>query len=319
MTEIIRPYADLEGIFAGVEYRANPVEAFQPIDIDGDAATTIVQVDDLRTIPQHQLRLRLDLEVLKPHYHKHKDKIRLVVIARDTMLRREIRLGDFALDDVPAIIDLERSLLRMTALRDVLPLNLSVVLDERLKGEAAALPIQRASRLTELRLIIKNTAGGATFPFKRVSAEKFRDEGKPAETGIHLELLCDPEELLHASDTPIANLFEVWVHEKVWAAIQNDRAPVASKMRLAAATLTTAHLLLSAVVPLLKDGQEIEKGSVAGQLLSHVEKQASLPEGKLTTQFQTDASLHGLDPYLQNAWRFVTTMGKIDEDAEEQQ
>ena len=315
MSDLIRPYADLEGIFVGIEYRANPVQSFQSVDIDGDTARMVVPVDDLRTIPQHQLRLALNDDVLKPHYQKHKDKLRLVIITHDTTLRREVRLCDFPLDEVPETIDLDRSLLRTTALRDALPLKLSVVLNERIKGHTA-LPIQRASRLAELNLLLRNTAGGASFPFKRVSAEKFRQAGKPPDAGIHLELLCDPVELIDASDTPMANLLEVWIHEKVWAAVQSDRAPVASKIRLASVTLATSHLLLSAVVPLLKNGRNIEEGSIVGQLLSYVEKQAALPVGRLRRQFQSDASLHDLDPYIQHAWRFVATAGKVEEDLE---
>ena len=59
MTEVIRPYADLRGIFSGIDYRHNHAVPFEPVDVSEDSATTIVRVDDLRTIPQHQLRVRL--------------------------------------------------------------------------------------------------------------------------------------------------------------------------------------------------------------------------------------------------------------------
>jgi hypothetical protein len=315
MTEVIRPYADLKGIFAGIEYRHNHAVVFQPIDVSEDSATTVVRVDDLRTIPQHQLRLRLNLEVLKPHYEDHVEALELVVIARDTALRRELQLGRFQLGEVPTTIDLDRNLLRMTALRDVLPLDFAVVLKDRIKG-GPALPMQRASRLAEFRFTITNTAGGANFPFKRVTAAELRAAGKPAEAGIHLNLLCAAEELIIASDTPISSLLEVWVHEKIWTAVQNDRGPAASRLRLGGVTLLTSTLILSSVVPLVKAGREIGEMSVVGQLLSYAEKQGGLEDGALRRQFQLDASVLDLDPWLQNAWRFVSLAGKIQEEGE---
>ena len=315
MTEVIRPYADLKGIFAGIDYRHSHAVPFHPIDVSEDSATTVVRVDDLRTIPQHQLRVRLNLDVLKPHYEDHVEALQLVVIARDTTLRRELQLGRFDLAEIPTIIDLDRNLLRVTALRDALPLNFSVILKDRIKG-GPALPMQRASRLAEFRFTIMNTAGGASFPFKRVTAAEMHAAGNPPETGIHLNLLCGAEELIIASDTSIANLLEVWVHEKIWTAIQIDRGPAASKLRLASITLLASTLILSAVVPLLRAGREIAEKSAVGQLLSYAEKQGGLEEGELRRRFQSDASVHDLDPWLQNAWRFVSLAGKIQEEGE---
>lgn len=316
MTELIRPYADLKGIFAGIDYRHSQGVPFQPIDVSEDVATTVVRVDDLRTIPQHQLRVRLDLDVLKPHYDDHLGSLQLVVIVRDTTLRRELQLGRYPLDEVPSTIDLDRNMLRVTALRDELPLTLSVILKERIKG-GPALPLQRASRLAEFHFTVTNKATGATFPFKRVTAGELQEAGKPTETAVHLNLLCAPEELLIASDTPISNLLEVWVHEKIWTAIQTDRGLATSRLRLASITLLTSTLILSAVVPLLREGGRIEDGSIVGQLLSYAEKQGGLEDGALQRRFQAEASVHDLDAWLQNAWRFVSNAGRIQDEGED--
>jgi hypothetical protein len=316
MTELIRPYADLRGIFAAIEYRHNQAMPFEPLELGADAATTVVRVDDLRTIPQHQIRLRLDMDVLKPNYTAHVRNLQLLVIARDTTLRQELQLGRFRLDEVPTTIDLDRNLLRVTALRDVLPLNFCVVLNDRIKG-GPQLPTQRASRLAEFLLTITNAAGGAAFPFKRVTAAQLREAGKPTETGVHLELLCDVEELIIASDTPIANLLEVWVHERVWSAVQNDRGPAASRLRIASLTLMSATMILSTVVPLLRDGRRIAETSIVGQLLSYVEKQGGLEDGELRDRFEENAALHELDPWLQHAWRFLSQAGRTQEEGEE--
>lgn len=316
MKDLLRPYADVQGIFNSIEYRANATEAFEKLDVDTDVAARVVRVDDLRTIPTHQLRITLDLNALKPHYDKYVDKVSLLILVRDTTLRREIVLADHPVDAVPSVIDLDRGKLRLTGMRDVLPLNI-VVLWKAAKAVGNALPTQRASRLAELQVVLRNTAGGATFPYKRVTAEELKKAGLPAETAIHLKLYGSAVELLKESDTPVKNLFEVWVHEKVWAAIQNDKSPPSATLRLSAVTLTVSNLLLSAILPHLKEGQTIEERSAIGQLLSYVEKQAGKPDGQLRRELQASAELHGLEPYLQNAWRFVSSASKVEEEAVE--
>ena len=103
----------------------------------------------------------------------------------------------------------------------------------------------------------------------------------------------------------------------LFRSIQNDRGPAASKLRLASVILLTTTLILSAVVPLLRAGREIEPRSMVGQLLAYAEKQGGLDEGELRRRFQADASVHDLDPWLQNAWRFVSHAGKIQEEGQE--
>jgi hypothetical protein len=89
---------------------------------------------------------------------------------------------------------------------------------------------------------------------------------------------------------------------------------MASKLRTLAVTATTANLILSAVIPTLKEQTEIAEKSVVGQLLDYAEKKASLSVGELRRQFQADGSLENIEPYLQNAWQFVTTAGKVEEE-----
>jgi hypothetical protein len=67
----------------------------------------------------------------------------------------------------------------------------------------------------------------------------------------------------------------------------------------------------------MRAGREIADASVIGQLLAYAEKQGGLEEGDLRRRFQEDAAVHDLDPWLQNAWRFVTLAGKIQEEGEE--
>jgi hypothetical protein len=54
-----------------------------------------------------------------------------------------------------------------------------------------------------------------------------------------------------------------------------------------------------------------------GQLLGYAERQGGLERGELRRRFQSDASVHDLDPWLQNAWRFVSNAGRIQDGGEE--
>lgn len=311
-TDLLRPYLDLDGIFESVEYRPNQAQPFEALDIDGDMAAKLVYADDLRTIPQHQFRIKLDMGALKGDYATHKAALKLVLILRDTTLRREIVLASYPIDAVPETIDLDRAQLKSTGLRDALTVQFVVVAAESIRG--AMFPAQRASRVAELQVILKNNSGGASFPYKRVSAEELKNKGLPSETGIHLELICDGVELLRQSDTPIRSLFEVWLHEDIWSAIQNDHALSSAGMRTSAITVSVANLLFSSVTTALKSGHAIEEGSSIGQLLAYIEKQGSLPEGQLRKRFQDDPSLHILEPWLQNAFRFVTNASRVEEE-----
>ena len=83
-------------------------------------------------------------------------------------------------------------------------------------------------------------------------------------------------------------------------------------------TETTAMLLLSAVIPCLKNGLTIEAGSIVGQLVGFIEKQSHLPSGDLRARLKEDASLPAIAPYLQHAFRYVSCASKIQDEEEEE-
>lgn len=314
---VLRPYADLEGVFEKLEYRASPADAFKALPLDSDTVHHVVRKDDLRLFAQHEFKVVLNGKRFKPRYQKHLDDLRLYVLTRDSTLRREIVLGEYEVRSLPEVISLPSTQLALTGHRDHLPIQFSLVAVSVIRGDKA-FPTQRASRLAELRVVLLNSSGGASFPYKRVTAEDLESHHLPAETGVHLELICGVEELLKDTDTPAHNLFEVWIHENLWTALQNDRSAVCSRMRMLMVTETTAMLLLSAVLPCLKNGHAIEPGSIVGQLVTFIEKQSHLPNGDLRARLKEDGNLPEITPYLQHAFRYVTSASKIqDEDEEE--
>lgn len=316
MTSIcLRPYASLEGIFEVVEYRASRSDAFRALPVDGNTIHHVVRVDDLRLLPQHEFRLTLNHRKLKPHYHRHRGSLQLVVITRDNTLRREIVLARHDLPTGPAEIVLAPPSLAMTAHRDCLPLVFSIVAVPVLSG-GNALPTQRASRLAELHVTLINSAGGVSFPYKRVTSEELAKKGLPSETGLHLELLYEPKDLLKDTDSPAHALFEVWLHESLWAAVQNDKDSGTARIRNAAITEATASMLLGAVAPIVKGGERIEEGSVVGQLLRFLDRRAGFKEGMLQKDFEKDCCVPRIGPYIQHAFRYLTVMSTADEVSE---
>lgn len=316
MTSIcLRPYASLEGIFEAVEYRASRSAPFRALHVDGDAIHHVVRVDDLRLLPQHEFRLTLNQRKLKPHYHQHRSSLQLVVITRDSTLRREMVLARHDLPTGPVEITLATPSLAKTAHRDCLPLVFSIVAVPVLSG-GNALPTQRASRLAELHVTLMNSAGGVSFPYKRMTSEDLEKKGLPSETGLHLELLYESKDLLKDTDSPAHTLFEVWLHESLWAAVQNDQDSGTARIRNAAITVTTASMLLSAVAPIVKGGERIEKGSVVGQMLRFLDSRAGLKEGMLQKDFEKDCCVSRIGPYIQHAFRYLTVMSTADEVSE---
>jgi len=314
---VLRPYADLEGIFEKLEYRASPADPFKALPLDGDTVHHVVRKDDLRLFAQHEFKVVLNGNRFKPRYEKHLDELRLFVLTRDSTLRREIVLGEYEVRSLPEVIALPTTQLALTGHRDHLPIQFSLVALSVLRGDKA-FPTQRASRLAELRVVLLNSSGGASFPYKRVTAEDLESHHLPAETGVHLEMLYGAEDLLKDTDTPAHNLFEVWIHENLWTALQNDRSAVSSRMRMLMVTETTAMLLLSAVIPCIKNGLAIEPGSIVGQLVGFIEKQSHLPSGDLCTRLKEEGSLPAITPYLQHAFRYVTFASKIHDEEEEE-
>jgi hypothetical protein len=311
--QALRPYADLAGIFEKLEYRANPASPFKEVSLDGDSVHQIVRMDDLRVIPRHEFKITLDEDRLQPHYDDHLSAIRLVVLTRDSMLRRELVLASFAIDGIPEVIAIRPDDLRMTGHRDRLPLEFVVVAVPVIRGPKA-LPTQKASRLAQLHVTLVNASGGASFPYKRATVDELEDRGLPAETGVHLELLGGAEELIKNTDTPVNTVFQVWVHEKLWESMQNDRSRSTSQLRMLAVTETAAMLILSAAIPALKAGGRIEDGSIVGQLLGFVAKQTGQSVSDMRNDFGKDLSLPEITPFLQAAFRYATIASKAEEE-----
>jgi hypothetical protein len=311
--QALRPYADLTGFFRSVEYRSGPGTPFKELAIDGDRVHHVVRIDDLRVIPRHEFKLDINRDVLKPHYARHAAGLQLIVLTRDSMLRREVVLAKYGIDDIPAVVSLRPDDLRVTGHRDRLPVEFVVVSAAVIRG-SKALPTQKASRLAHLHVTLANASGGASFPYKRASADEIEARGLPAETAIHLELLCGYEELVKADDTRTHELFRVWINEKLWDALQNDRHAVSSQLRMLAVTETTATLLLSASLPAIKAGASIEDGSVVGQLLAFIAKQSASDVNALRTSLEASFAVSELTPFLQAAFRYTTIASRLGDD-----
>jgi hypothetical protein len=311
--QALRPYADLAGIFEKLEYRANPASPFKEVSLDGDSVHQIVRMDDLRVIPRHEFKITLAEDLLKPHYNDHRSAIRLVLLTRDSMLRREIVLATFSVDAIPEVIAIRPDDLRLTGHRDRLPLEFLMVAVPVIRGQKA-LPTQKASRLAQLHVTLVNASGGASFPYKRATVDELEENGLPAETGVHLEIIGGAEELIKDTDTPAHAVFQVWIHEKLWEAMQNDRSRSSSQLRMLAVTETAAMLILSAAIPPLKSGGRIEDGSIVGQLLGFVAKQTGQSVSGMKKDFSNDLCLHQIAPFLQAAFRYSTIASKAEEE-----
>jgi len=314
MADLLRPYVDLPDIFASIECRSNGNSRFDELNLEDGSAIKVIIVEDLRTIPTHQLKIRID-ETALGAYTSLKNSLRLLIITRDPSLRRELKLVDVPLTEIPNVIELSRRELSLTSLKQEMSLTCVVVTGAPITGRPS-LPRQKASRLAEFRIHLRNSAGGAPFPYVKKTAEEFRLAGLPSEAGLHLALTGDASELIAKTDTPIANLLSVWVHEKIWRAVQRDTTgnPTAAQLRSVMITNSAIHLILGAAAPHIQVETEISEDSVVGQLLDYLDQQAGRPVNSLRTLLQEKRSIAEIEPYIQNGWRFVTTLSKDDEE-----
>src|SRR5258708_19846016 len=83
----IAPFVTLESYISKIRYRHSTNAKFQ--DIETISKGVMVPVDDLRSIPRHELSVVLDSGALPDIYKKDIEKLALVVLTRDPMLKKE--------------------------------------------------------------------------------------------------------------------------------------------------------------------------------------------------------------------------------------
>jgi hypothetical protein len=85
-----------------------------------------VPVDDLRTIPRHEIGVSLDPAALPDIYFKHLEKLALVVLTRDNVLKKEHVLYRSPVAGLPETFVLDTDKLKQTASHSDLPLEVTI-------------------------------------------------------------------------------------------------------------------------------------------------------------------------------------------------
>jgi hypothetical protein len=315
-TEVLRPYRDLAGVFDELKYRSSPGSIYEDLNVqDSTQVMHTVRVDDLRSFPTHEFSIRFNDELIKKTYGKDRENIRLVILLRDRALHRDHALASHQIDEVPEAIKLPKQQLQLSSARDEMELTF-VVLMEKVTRSVPGNPFQPASRLAELNVILRNSADGAQFPFRRKNADDFKTIGLPGTTSIHLHVDA-PIELLKSGSGKIQDLVEVWLHETVYDAVHNDRQRATSGIRNTLITTTVAGLLFSSVERDIVSGATIEPGSVVGQLVTFIERKCSRPDGQLRERFEAAPSAATIMPWVQAAFRTTASLSRLQEESAE--
>jgi hypothetical protein len=303
----VLPYASLDGFLTSVRYRHSTNAKFQ--EIDKDTGTVVVPVDDLRSIPRHELGVNLDESALSSVYKSDIERLLLVVMTRDVTLRKECILYQSPIVGLPATFVLDPAKLKVTSCRTVLPIELNICAVKTVAKPQW--PKRRGSRLLSWHLNLVNESKGPRFPWVRKSAADFKNSGLPSTSSYFISLSAEPADLLKDGDTQIEELLEVWVHEDAWIVLQQSNANVgvAGLQRCFVAQVAT-QILEIAAGPLRK-GQEMAEGSVCERMVSHIAAHAKVDATEIEKKLRRESGTAEIAAYVFAAFAVNRAMSRV--------
>jgi hypothetical protein len=297
--QVVAPYVTLDQYISKVRYRHSMAAKFQ--DVDASPKALYVPVDDLRSIPRHELSVSLDSASLPKIYAKHLEKLLLVVLTRDNVLKKEQVLYRTPVATLPETFVLDPEKLKQTASRNDLPLEINICA-VALNGAAAGWPTRRASRLAAWYLNLSNHSKGPRFPWIRKTAEEFRAKGLPMTSSFYVDLLGSADELVSNGDATIEELLEVWVHEDVWVVLQQSDASLGISAIQRLFVSHVASQILDLVTEPLAKGAKFAERSIGQLLLEYVAEQSKANAADLESTLRTRKSTIDLAPYITAAF-----------------
>lgn len=303
----VLPYAGVDGFLASVKYRHSTNSKFQ--EIESSPKSIVVPVDDLRSIPRHELGLVLDEAALPAIYKKDIHKLSLVVLTRDATLRKECILYQAPIKSLPESFVLDPIKLRETSCRTQLPIELNICALKTTTN--SQWPKRRASRLLSWHLNLVNHSKGPRFPWVRKTAEDFKKAGLPGNSTYYVSLSAEPVELLNDADSHVEDLLEVWVHEDMWIVLQQSDANVGVAGLQRSFVAQVATQILEIVSEPLRKSKEIVEGSVCERLIAHVADYAKVEPEKIQQVLRKESGFLEIAPYVFAAFGVNKAVARI--------
>jgi len=302
----ILPYVGLDGFVGAIRYRSSTNNKYQ--EIRNNPASIVVSVDDLRSIPRHELALVLDNASLPKQYASHLGKLSVVIVVSDATIRNEHVMQVAPLSNLPESFVLDSKVLKRTSCRTELPVEISICASE-ING-AAMWPARRASRLASWRLTLVNESKGPKFPWVRKTAEEFKAANLPQTSTFFVSLTGDPEALLTDADADVADLLEVWVHEDVWVVLQQAESTgaIASVQRMFVSQV--AMQMFNLTLDLIKKTDPVE-GSVMDSLMRHMATVTKIDPDEIRKQLKGGSGLADLGPLVTATFGVNRTLTRL--------
>lgn len=307
-TEVVAPYVMLDDYIAGLRYRSAPSAKFQ--EVESSSKSIFVSVDDLRSIPRHEISIILDESQLHKIYAKHLEKLALLVLTRDNVLKKEHVLYQSPLASLPDSFVLDQERLKQTAARADLALEISVCA-VALNGGASGWPKRRGSRLTTWYLNLTNHSKGPRFPWIRKTAEEFKAKGLPANTTFYVHPLGEAAELVSDGDSTVEELLEVWVHEEAWVILQQTNASLGVAAIQRMLVCSVVQQIFELIVPPLSQGSKLEEKSVGRLLIEFVADQAKVESQQITDLLLKKKSTAEVAPIVYAAFGVNKSMKQV--------
>jgi hypothetical protein len=304
----VPPFVTVDGFIEKVRYRHSTSAKFQ--DIDANGKVVVVPADDLRTIPRHEIGIVLDAAVLPQIYKKQLDKLALVVLTRDEMLKKEHVLYQSPIPSLPEKFVLDPARLQQTSSHADLSLEINICALAT-DGKGDGWPKRRGSRLTSWYLNISNHSKGPKFPWLRKTAEEFKTKGLPATSTYYVHLLGDPAELLNTEETTLDDLLEVWVHEDVWVVLQQSDVNLGIGGMQRLFVTQVALQILELLIDPLRNGVAPAEKSVGRLLVEYIAEQSKTDIEVLLQTLRAKKSSIELAPYVSTTFGVNKFMKRV--------
>lgn len=303
----VRPFQqDLSAALVAVRYRYGAEEPWQDVREGG---VRVLPVSDLRREAIHQVQVEIGRALLDAALNGEGGLVRFVVLTRDAASRRVILLANHAVADLPDVLTLDVEALRASSLEAQIKIEARLVLPQQRQARIGE-PHRKGTWLAQVVWTVSRDAIGPGFRYERKTAADFLEAKLPPDTCWWVKLDdTEPEALIEDTNDP-GDLFEVWVHEDVWPALQ-EVGPTA------AGEAVGMQLLGAIVSTLLRHASQAEAkatlqpSSIVARLAAWIAQHTNADADELIERVR-ERRPQDVEPFLQSALGLGRTLKAID-------
>lgn len=274
-----------------------------------DGGVLVLPLSDLRREAIHQLQVEIDRALLDAVLNGEGGLVRFVVLTRDAAARRVILLANHAAAELPDVLTLDVEAMRASSLEARIKFEARLVLPHERQARIGE-PHRKGTWLAQAVWTVSREAVGPGFRYERKTAADFLAAKLPPDTCWWVKLDdTEPLALIEDTDDP-GDLFEIWVHEDVWPALQEvgptDAGEAVGKQLLGAIVSTLLRHASRADAK-----AAVDPSSIVARLAAWIAQHANADADDLIERVR-DGRPHDVEPFLQSALGLGRTLKAVD-------